>query len=217
MGLPSLGRGKRVKRRPKQFRDVLPAPPAPLPISISTETTSRERAWGGLTNHSTSCPNLIQRTARNALGILREYLRPPTFSPDHNCTIEDMSDFLARGETFMRDIPALPQSVVSSRMQWYAPLPNATLCRPLDWFWNGSQNKSLADLDALVHNVLQADDYDIHHLQTFSAKREQDRLDKYGDSASSNLNQQRTLMQSSPEALHPKPRLKPSPLGDLGF
>ncbi|KAK6985044.1 GLOBIN domain-containing protein [Favolaschia claudopus] len=69
---------------------------------------------------------------------------------------------------------------IFSRMPpaWF-PFFNATIARLMAWFHLGSNTKSIADLDALVHDVMLAEDYDPAHLQDFSAARENKRLDDY--------------------------------------
>lgn len=48
----------------------------------------------------------------------------------------------------------------------------------MNWFYNGSNTKSLADLDNLVHDVILADDFKKDDLIGFRATREVERLDK---------------------------------------
>jgi hypothetical protein len=48
----------------------------------------------------------------------------------------------------------------------------------MNWFYNGSNTKSLADLDNLVHDVILADDFKKDDLIGFHATREVERLDK---------------------------------------
>ncbi|THH07280.1 hypothetical protein EW146_g9368 [Bondarzewia mesenterica] len=47
----------------------------------------------------------------------------------------------------------------------------------MNWFYNSSNQKSIADLDRLVNNVILPDDFDKAHLEGFSARRELNRLD----------------------------------------
>ena len=42
----------------------------------------------------------------------------------------------------------------------------------MNWFYSGSNIKSVAELQSLVNNVLLADDYDHEHLKNFSARSE---------------------------------------------
>jgi hypothetical protein len=47
----------------------------------------------------------------------------------------------------------------------------------MNWFYSGSNMKSVAELDALVNNVLLANDFDVVHLQHFNATCELKHLD----------------------------------------
>ena len=42
----------------------------------------------------------------------------------------------------------------------------------MNWFYSGSNMKSVAELQSLVNNVLLADNYDCEHLKNFSARSE---------------------------------------------
>ena len=48
----------------------------------------------------------------------------------------------------------------------------------MDWFYSGSNMKSLAELDRLVNDVILSDDFRKDHLRGFRASREAERLDK---------------------------------------
>jgi hypothetical protein len=51
----------------------------------------------------------------------------------------------------------------------YHPFLNATVCRLMNWFYSGSNQKSIAELDRLVKEVLVQDDFDVSDLEGFSA------------------------------------------------
>jgi hypothetical protein len=52
----------------------------------------------------------------------------------------------------------------------------------MNWFYNGINTKSIADLNSLVHGVLLADDFDTSHLVNFSAARKLSHMDKTSES-----------------------------------
>ena len=54
----------------------------------------------------------------------------------------------------------------------------------MHWFYSGSNQKSLAELDRLVNDVILAEDFDKNDLKKFSATRGGERLDKYKEDAS---------------------------------
>ncbi|KAJ7649404.1 hypothetical protein DFH06DRAFT_996491 [Mycena polygramma] len=82
-------------------------------------------------------------------------------------------------------------SVSSSTPPWF-PFLNSTVARLMIWFHLGSNLKSVAELDSLVQDVLQQEDFDIAHLKDFSTARENKRLDEstgldsQGDASTSN-------------------------------
>lgn len=59
----------------------------------------------------------------------------------------------------------------------YHPFLNATICKLMGWYYNGSMMKSVAELDSLVKSVILDKDFDVKHLEGFSATRELHRLD----------------------------------------
>ncbi|KAJ3574156.1 hypothetical protein NP233_g1956 [Leucocoprinus birnbaumii] len=62
--------------------------------------------------------------------------------------------------------------------KFFAPFLNATVYRLVDWYYNGSTTKSLADSGALVQDVLLADSFNKEDLVNFSAMHEEKRMDK---------------------------------------
>ena len=59
--------------------------------------------------------------------------------------------------------------------------------RLMNWFYSGSNMKSVAELQSLVNNVLLADDYDREHLKNFNARSEIRRLDTEPGNGSSSI------------------------------
>jgi len=57
----------------------------------------------------------------------------------------------------------------------------------MGWFYNNSTQKSLEDLNGLVHNVILADDFDCEDLRDFSAQQETHRLNAAPRDPSSSL------------------------------
>jgi hypothetical protein len=45
---------------------------------------------------------------------------------------------------------------------------NATVCQLMNWFYSGSNQKSIAELDHLVKEVIVRDDFDVSDLEGFS-------------------------------------------------
>ena len=67
------------------------------------------------------------------------------------------------------------------------PFLNATVFWLMNWFYSGSNMKSIAELQSLVNNVLLANDYNPEHLKNFSARSEIRRLDTEPGKGSSSI------------------------------
>ena len=64
----------------------------------------------------------------------------------------------------------------------YHPFLNATVCRLMNWFYTGSNQKSIAELDRLVKEVI-IHDFDVSDLEGFSTALELHCLDMMEDEA----------------------------------
>ncbi len=179
-----LGRGrKRRKKYKRRVFDVLTDPVLKFPPLPNHPHPTTEYA----TDSEDTFMQEVFRTEKNSFGLIREYLSRPSFEPDQHMTIQDLSDFHLRStigtsseEMMSNQIPlSLIRSAGAVDENWFNPFQNATICRLMDWFWNGSEKKSLADLEILVKQVLMADDFNRDDLKNFNAKREQDRLDEF--------------------------------------
>ncbi|KAJ3557683.1 hypothetical protein NP233_g11677 [Leucocoprinus birnbaumii] len=127
-------------------------------------------------------PTTFLDTEPNEYGVFRRYTRFPRVDPVDAQSLDDLCD--------THTISTAPRT--QSRRWWsglgtasdtvndkfFAPFLNATVYQLMDWYYNGSTTKSLADLDALVQNVLLADDFNKEDLTNFSATREGKRMDK---------------------------------------
>ncbi|KAG1824196.1 hypothetical protein EV424DRAFT_1538221 [Suillus variegatus] len=111
-------------------------------------------------------------TACNSFGLSRLYPRRPSFKPDKFIP----STLLARTcptavqET---DSPGLPNVLPPP-----FPFPNMTIYRLVSWMNAGSHKKSEAEIQRLVKDVLQADDFDVKDLEGFSVRRSLRELDR---------------------------------------
>jgi hypothetical protein len=61
---------------------------------------------------------------------------------------------------------------------YFVPFLNASVFCLMNWFYNGSNNKFLSDLDNLVNNVILANDFKKDDLIGFHATHEAECLDK---------------------------------------
>ncbi|KAF7328374.1 GLOBIN domain-containing protein [Mycena venus] len=163
------GRPARRIRPPKRYRDESPAPPPP--VEIPDVTTNDESPVDPATRNNS--PRWF-KTEPNAYGLYKVFPHPPTRDPDQLLSLEDLC---RSSELLIAEQPRAP--VVSQTVPtapWF-PFLNSTVARLMTWFHGGSNLKSIAELDALVEDVLLKEDFDPAHLQNFSAARENKRLD----------------------------------------
>ena len=113
----------------------------------------------------------------------------PSYNPENMNSMDQLCD----GPTFQRTENdntqrPLPYPLANSlKESYFTPFLNATVWRLMGWFYNSSTQKSLEDLNGLVHTVILADDFNCEDLQEFSAQRETWRLDEAPCDPSSSL------------------------------
>lgn len=164
--LTQTGRPRRNYRLPKRFQDILPSPAAPPEIPEPPAPPKRTVL-------------LIVRdrliTAANIFGIWRDYPRRPSYDPDAALTLEDLTP-----QPAIRSSQLLSQNPVdtSERLSAYWPFPNPSIHGIMKWLNNGQVNKSEADANDLVHNIIRNPDFNPTDLAGFDAHHENLRLDK---------------------------------------
>ncbi|KAF7422998.1 hypothetical protein PC9H_011162 [Pleurotus ostreatus] len=121
-------------------------------------------------------------TSPNAMGMYRIYPQRPTHNPDESVSLEDLAD--VNRNTDIID-PAKRRSKETelgdtgnqgSPHPW-SPFLSSTVARLLCWFHSGSTQKSVAELDSLVKNVLLKEDFNAISLKGFSTSKEHTRVD----------------------------------------
>lgn len=115
-------------------------------------------------------------TSTNSFGLWRKYLHRPTFDPDCFVPKEDLlvqpgrradlSDLLASDDTLESDSD--PGHLHANRS--YGLLS--------EWQGSGSNTKSNAEVDRLVHEVLLHPDFRLDHIKKFRAQRVANEIDK---------------------------------------
>ncbi|KAG2138105.1 uncharacterized protein EDB93DRAFT_1090792 [Suillus bovinus] len=110
------------------------------------------------------------QTAFNLVGICRLYPRHPSFEPDRFVP----SSLLANS------CPIIVQGTDSPSKIFLPPypFPNMTIYHLMMWMSSGSHQKLENEVQRLVSDVPQADDFDIKHLEGFSVKKNLKELDK---------------------------------------
>jgi hypothetical protein len=184
-------RSRRRVRMPKHYKDFLPSSATPLSHMPNPIPVQRQRHPQPPSSAPPSPPQrpgpvpATMDTEPNEFGIYRSYTKWPTVDPEDAVSLEDICDSIGPVHSNM-DQSATPHSVLQSPppipTTSFAPFLNATVFRLMNWWYDGGNTKSAADLDRLVNDVLLQDDFDQSHLQGFSASRETKRLDNYGTS-----------------------------------
>ena len=148
---------RRTRRQPAHFRDVLPEPPVPA------SQPRLPTVYLMVTNPLT--------TALNTFGLFRSYLFHPSHDPDSVVDPGDLSNFGARPPP----PPSPEQDKTGQEPPW--PFSNMSTWRLMRWLNTGSRSKSEAEVNRLVHDVINAPDFQADDLQGFSAHRENGCLD----------------------------------------
>jgi hypothetical protein len=193
----------RQRQFPRRYHDFLPnsttqvphlperiiaCAPSPLPAEPSSQSPVQSEVPEPEPQSITTEPD--------EFGLYRIYETYPSLVPDENQGLDDCCDApgLAAAPSastqrwwtsFGHKVPDLSPQALQRNI--FAPFLNATVFRLMDWFYSGSNMKSVAELQSLVDNVLLADDYDHTHLQNFSARSELRRLDGESGKDSSSL------------------------------
>ncbi|KIM61037.1 hypothetical protein SCLCIDRAFT_26188 [Scleroderma citrinum Foug A] len=176
----------RSRRLPAQFRDILPEPSLP-PLSINSETQSESH----ISTSQSMLPHVILhvfdsfRTSFNRFGIARYYCHRPSYDPDAFLTLNQLSNATNEHPTvgLSGDIPDIPS--IPPAPPW--PWKNMGIWRLMTWMLMGSGQKSEAEVTRLVHEVIQAEDFDRTHFHGFNAHTEMNRFDKSEDATSVDL------------------------------
>jgi hypothetical protein len=130
----------------------------------------------------------MYETEANNYGIYRVYSQGcPSYTPDELHTLQQVSD----APTFNPETTSTSwwtsfgSSLRVVKENFFAPFQNPTAFRLMSWFYNGSNLKSLGELDRLVDNVILAPDFQAEDLRTFQAKHEAECLDDWVDESDS--------------------------------
>ncbi|KAG6825293.1 hypothetical protein H0H92_004131, partial [Tricholoma furcatifolium] len=170
------GRPSRHVKLPKRYRDILPPPPPPIrdPSPARTPPASPPHQPPPLEPFITKA---------NSFGVYHVYPRGrPLFTPDEHHSLARLSDSHTSGEK-IDSRPwwnTLGFSIdTASSSEYFAPFDNATTFLLKHWQSSGSNLKSDAEIDRLVHDYMQRPDWKTDDLKKFSAGRESRRLDEF--------------------------------------
>ncbi|KAF8871103.1 hypothetical protein CPB84DRAFT_1692558 [Gymnopilus junonius] len=131
--------------------------------------------------------NPMFKTDPDEFGIYRVYPRKPYHQPDVSSTLDDICEGDAR-----------PSTEHDSRHWWkgfnpgmetpsadnpFSPLSNETSFQILNWHYNGSRQKSQAELTSLLDDVIKADNFNLEDTWNFNYAQETSLLDSADDPA----------------------------------
>ncbi|KAG6827318.1 hypothetical protein H0H92_012339 [Tricholoma furcatifolium] len=170
------GRPSRHIKLPKRYRDILPPPPPPIrePSPVRTPPPA-------------SPPHQPQPlepfvTKANSFGVYHVYSRGrPSFTPDEHHSLARLSDSHKAGDN-LDSRPwwnPLGFSIDTAASSYFAPFNNSTTFLLKHWQLTGSNLKSDAEIDRLVHDYMQRPDWQVEDLRKFSAGTESRRLDHF--------------------------------------
>ncbi len=169
---PSLtqsGHPHREYRLPKQFRDNLPEPPAPVPTNLDSNTNPVRRVI------------LIVRDCliiMNSFGIWRDYPERPSVDPDSHLTLEDLSNSCCYDHLPSHAMIPKSESSQAEAHPSYWPFQNPTVHGVMQWLNNGQTAKSEGETTKLIHNVILSQNVNSADLVSFDAHNENQWLDK---------------------------------------
>ena len=175
--LTRSGRPRREYRLPKRFRDNLPEPPAPAPITPSNMEANRNPIRRIV---------LIVRdrlvTIMNSFGIWRDYPERPSVDPDSHLTLEELSNSYRHHNGHLQSHATTTLSFHSSESRpgrpahW--PFQNPSVHGVMQWLNNGQTAKSEVETTKLIHDVILSPNFNSADLHGFDAHRENQRLDQ---------------------------------------
>ncbi|KAK7439000.1 hypothetical protein VKT23_017706 [Stygiomarasmius scandens] len=170
--LPSLSR-----ELPHTFQREEPLPPPPPPPSSLPLPPSHHPSPEPVAAPAVKYVN----TKPDEFGIYCSYPELLSSIPDEEVPIADVCE----GAGFPVPLPSNPLSIFGSAVKQLnknivAPFLNITVFQLMRWFYNGSQTKSITDLDTLVQEVLLPDDFSQDHLWGFSTQKVLKDMDDYG-------------------------------------
>jgi len=132
-------------------------------------------------DHPTELESTVFTTSVNDTGLFQVYPVKPTSDPDSIIGLEDVckSYLFAVNSLHSDHDPLLANGILpqSQEQAFYAPYKSPSVYQLMCWFLSGSQTTSLANLNSLVANVINAPDFNALDFVGFSAAKELKRLD----------------------------------------
>jgi hypothetical protein len=185
----------RLRKFPRHFRDFLPSlsvrlphmpePPlrqGPAQILRRDYTPPSEPLPSPSPIPGDANPTVFE-TEPDEFGLFRSYVSRPTYIPDEELSLDTICDSggLSVPKSDTRGWQSVFGPLTNSAGNFFAPFLNATVFRLMNWFYGGSNMKSVAELDRLVKDVILAEDFNVADLKGFSAAKELKRLDEHSE------------------------------------
>ncbi len=181
----------RQRRFPRHYQDFLPTLTTHLPHMPPILSIPKPTITASSQSHSPVTPELtttsVFKTDADEFGLYRVYTTYPSSTPDEIQDLESLCDAPGLATTSQtrknsRWWAGFGCNVADlTRANIFAPFLNVTVFRLMNWFYSGSSTKSVAELQSLVDDVLLAEDFELHDLKGFNARRELRRLDEEAD------------------------------------
>ena len=128
----------------------------------------------------------VFETEPDEFGLFRSYTSRPTYIPDEDLPLDAVCDTAGLAvatsgpgcQSVSAPLPPLASADDTSG-SLFSPFLNPSVFRLVNWFYNGSNMKSVEELDRLVNDVVLAEDFNPSDLRGFRAAKELNRLDSY--------------------------------------
>lgn len=125
-------------------------------------------------------------TKPNSYGVFRSYLSGRlSFTPNELYMLNGVSDSPNFNSNAQPSQAQPWWSSLSSAKDLFTPFHNASIFWILNWHYNGSNLKSLSQLDTLVEDMILQPDFEQEDFVDFSASREAEHLDNYAENPES--------------------------------
>ncbi|KAI0629503.1 hypothetical protein C8Q77DRAFT_1065419 [Trametes polyzona] len=176
----------RVPRRWEDFRPSIPQRELPTQIAEAFSAPASPSSSPPPRGREPLAPEEVYDTDPDVFGVYHRYKHAPTRQPAPPSTLGAMFEELEPGKHDIEpqnypNIRWINRSIahtVADNASPYGPFKSKATYLLCEWFYNSSNTKSLADLDALV-DILRTSGFDLSDLVDFNARREMQRLDDY--------------------------------------
>ena len=156
------GHPRRHHKLPKRYIDLNPEGPAALPVPIPTPKPAQALPRVILHVKDMIC------TVLNSFRLMRKYPHRPSYDPDGQLSVEELSNINPA------QVPPVVDDVIEPNGGGPGPsqtppwlFANMTIYHLMHWFNSGSHKKSVGETERLVWEVIFAEDFDAQDLAGF--------------------------------------------------